>query len=328
MKITSFGRAAMLGSLMLGLLAGTAVAEEWRGWNIHPEDYPVSIGMEEFAKLVQERTDGRITMKVYHNAVLGDQPDAIEQVRLGGIAFGEFNLGPLGQVVPEANVVSLPVIFRNVDAMHQVMDGPIGEDIAAGLANKGLVKLGWYDSGARSFYDTKKPITQPADLEGMKMRVMNNDLFVGMVAAMGGNATPMPYGDVYQSLKNGVIDGAENNFPSFESSGHYEAAGYYSLTEHLIIPECLCINKALFDGLSAEDQQILREAGQASADLQRKLWAEREEASKAKVIAAGVQINEIPDKSAVQAAMKPVYDKFIADNPDLEPLVRKIQAAQ
>jgi tripartite ATP-independent transporter DctP family solute receptor len=328
MKIRSFAGAAALGGLVLGLLTGPAAADEWRGWNIHPEDYPVSAGMEEFARLVAERTGGRITMKIYHNAVLGDQPDAIEQVRLGGIDFGEFNLGPLGQVVPEANVVSLPFIFKSVDAMHKVMDGPVGEDIAAGLAAKGLVSLGWYDSGARSFYDTKKPITQPADLEGMKMRVMNNDLFVAMVTAMGGNATPMPYGDVYQSLQNGVIDGAENNYPSYESSGHYEAAGFYSLTEHLIIPECLCINKMLFDSLSAEDQQILRQAGQESAVLQRKLWAEREEVSKAKVIAAGVQINEIPDKSAFQAAMKPVYDKFIADNPALEPLVRKIQAAQ
>ena len=328
MKTTLLRSAAVLGGLMLGLLTTSADAAEWRGWNIHPADYPVSIGMEEFAKMVAEKTGGRITMKVYHSAVLGDQPDAIEQVRLGAIEFGEFNLGPLGQVAPQANVVSLPFIFKSVDAMHAVMDGPIGEDIAAGLADKGLVAVGWYDSGARSFYDTKKAITQPSDLEGMKIRVMNNDLFVGMIEAMGGNATPMPYGDVYQSLKNGVIDGAENNYPSFESSGHYEAAGYYSLTEHLILPECLCINKALFDAQSPEDQQILREAGAASAALQRKLWADREEVSKAKVIAAGVQVNEVADKAPFQAAMKPVYDKFIADNPDLEPLVRKIQAAQ
>jgi len=309
-------------------LPAVADAREWRGWNIHPADYPVSIGMEEFARLIEQGSNGRLTAKVYHGGVLGDQPDAIEQVRLGAIDWAVFNLGPLGQISPEANVVSLPFIFKSVDAMHEVMDGPLGDEIAAGLAGKDLVALGWYDSGARSFYDTKHPIQTPDDVKGLKFRVMNNDLFVGMVDAMGGNATPMPYGEVYQALKTGVIDGAENNYPSFESSGHYEAVKYYSNTEHLILPECLCINRTLWESLSPDDQALLKQAGRQSAELQRKLWAEREKKSKEKVVAAGVVINEIGDKAPFQAAMEPVYVEFFKKYPQVEPLVRKIQAAQ
>lgn len=309
-------------------LASGAQAREWRGWNIHPEDYPVSVGMEEFARIVREKTDGDIAAKVYHGGVLGNQPDAIEQVRLGGLDWAVFNLGPLGEVAPEANVVSLPFIFKNVEAMHEVMDGPTGQLIADGLAKAGLQALGWYDSGARSFYNTKKPITTPTDLEGMKIRVMSNDLYVRMVDSLGGNATPLEYSAVYQSLQTGVIDGAENNYPSYDSSGHFEAAKYYSVTQHLILPECLCVNKNLYDGLSDDQKQILQEAADASVKVQRASWAERAEVSKQKVIDAGIEINEIADKAPFQAAMQPVYDSFLAENPDLADLVKAIQDAQ
>jgi TRAP-type C4-dicarboxylate transport system substrate-binding protein len=186
--------------------------------------------------------------------------------------------------------------------------------------------MAWYDSGARSFYNSKKPIATPDDVKGMKVRVMNNDLFVDMIASMGGNATPMAFSEVYSSIKTGVVDGAENNWPSYESTAHYEVAGYYSSTEHLIIPECFCINKTLWDSLSAEDQEIVKSAARDSATLQRKLWAERSNASREKVIAAGVKYNEIVDKAPFQKAMQPVYDKFIENNPDLESLVKAIQA--
>lgn len=310
-------------------LASGAQAKEWRGWNIHPEDYPVSVGMEEFARIVREKTDGDIEAKVYHGGVLGNQPDAIEQVRLGGLDWAVFNLGPLGEVAPEANVVSLPFIFKDVDAMHEVMDNsPAGQQIADGLAKAGLQALGWYDSGARSFYNTKKPITTPADLEGMKIRVMSNDLYVRMVNSLGGNATPLEYSAVYQSLQTGVIDGAENNYPSYDSSGHFEAAKFYSVTQHLILPECLCVNKALYDGLGDDEKQILQEAADASVKVQRASWAERAEVSKQKMIDAGIEINEIADKAAFQKAMQPVYDSFLEENPDLSGLVEAIQKAQ
>ena len=266
-----------------------------------------------------------MTLKMYHAGTLGSQPDAIEQVRIGGLEIGNFNMGPIGPIVPEANVVSLPFIFKDVDHMWRVLDGEAGKMMEAGLAKKGLVTLAWYDAGARSFYNSKKSIKAPADVVGMKVRVMNNDLYSGMISALGGNPSPMAFAEVYQSLKTGVVDGAENNWPSYESTGHYEVAKYYSISQHLIIPETLCINAAVWNKLSAKDQKILKEAAQESALLQRKLWKERSKASEKKVMTGGSVINSIPNKDLFQDAMKPVYDKFLADNPNLKPLVKMIQ---
>jgi tripartite ATP-independent transporter DctP family solute receptor len=320
-------RSAVLGSVVV-LAASSASAQNMRGWNIHVEDYPVSIAMESFMAEVTEKTGGAITGTIFHNGVLGDQPDAIEQTRLGIIDFGEFSLGPMGQAIPETNVVSLPFIFPSIPKMYELMDGEVGEAIGAGMIAKGLVPLGWYDAGARSFYNSIRPINTPADVEGMKVRVMNNDLFVGMVESMSGNATPMAFGEVYQSIKTGVVDGAENNPPSYESTNHFEVAKYYSLTEHLIIPECLCMSKISWDKLTPENQAIVMEAGRTSANLQRELWQAREAASMEKVVAGGTIVNTIADKGPFQAAMVPVYDKFLAANPDLTSLVSLIRDAK
>ncbi len=314
-------------SLSAGAISTQAVAKDIRGWNIHVEDYPVSIAMESFLKEVTEKTDGRIKGKIFHNGVLGKQPDAIEQVRLGAIDFGEFSLGPMGQVVPETNVVSLPFIFKSIPQMYRLMDGEVGAAISKGLEAKGLIAVGYYDSGARSFYNSKAPINTPDDVKGLKVRVMNNDLFVGMVNSMGGNATPMAFAEVFQSLKTGVVDGAENNPPSYESTNHYEVAKYYSLSEHLIIPECLCISKKTWDTFSPEDQKIVMAAGQASAKLQRELWQAREGKSMEVVKAGGTIVNTIDDKAAFQAAMAPVYEAFLKDNPNLKDLVNMIRNA-
>ena len=308
------------------LLSGAAEAAEWRGWNIHVPEYSVSLGLDQFTAEIAEKSGGRLTGKTYHSGVLGNQPDAIEQMRLGSIDFAVFNLGPMGQVVPATNVVNLPFIFKGLDHMHRVVDGPVGQQLGEAMAETGLVALAWYDSGARSFYNSKKPIATPDDVKGLKVRVMNNDLFVDMIAAMGGNATPMAFSEVYSSIKTGVVDGAENNWPSYDTTGHYEVAGYYSGTEHLIIPECLCVSTALWDGLSAEDKEIVKTAAQNSAEYQRDLWAKQDEAARKKVLAAGARYNEIADKAPFQAAMQPVYDKFIAANPDLEGLVKAVQA--
>jgi tripartite ATP-independent transporter DctP family solute receptor len=310
------------------LLIGFSIsvqAKEWRGWNIHVAGYPNTVAMDKFAELLKEKSGGKMTVKMYHSGTLGSQPDAIEQLRIGGIEIGNFNLGPLGPIVPEANVVSLPFIFKDVDHMWRVLDGKAGDIINEGMTKFGIVPLAWYDAGARSFYNSKKPIMKPEDVAGMKVRVMNNDLYSGMISALGGNPSPMAFAEVYQSLKTGVVDGAENNWPSYESTGHYEVAQYYSMSQHLIIPETLCDNAKVWQGLSPEDQKILKEAAVESAMLQRKLWKEREKASEEKVLAGGVQFNEIPDKSGFQAAMKPVYEKFLKDNPNLKTLVETIQ---
>ncbi|GAB4360644.1 MAG: hypothetical protein Kow00114_14510 [Kiloniellaceae bacterium] len=210
LRLKSFAAAAATATLMLVGVSGAAQAE-WRGWNIHVPDYPVSLGMDQFTAEIAEKSGGRLTGKTYHSGVLGSQPDAIEQMRLGSIDYAVFNLGPMGQVIPATNVVSLPFIFKGLDHMHRVLDGPVGQQLSDAMAEKGIVALAWYDSGARSFYNSKKPIQTPDDVKGMKVRVMNNDLFVNMIAAMGGNATPMAFSEVYSSIKTGVVDGAENN---------------------------------------------------------------------------------------------------------------------
>ncbi len=322
------GTVAGLAASITILSTVAAEAKDWRGWNIHVEDYPVSHAMEAFMAEVTEKTGDDLKGEVFHAGVLGSQPDAIEQLRLGIIDFGVFSLGPMGQAVPETNVVSLPFIFKSVPQMHELMDGAGGEALAAAFEAKGIVPLGYYDAGARSFYNSIKPINSPADVAGMKVRVMNNDLFVGMIESMGGNATPMAFAEVYQSIKTGVVDGAENNPPSYESTNHFEVAQYYSLSQHLIIPECLCMSKKTFDALTPEQQDIVKEAGRNSTELQRKLWEEREIASMEVVKNGGVEVNEIADKSEFQAAMAPVYESFLADNPDMTDLVNLFRNAE
>ncbi len=214
--MTRFLRIGLLAGVASIALTAAADAANWRGWNIHPEGYPNTVALEQFAEEVTEKTDGRVTPEVYNNGVLGTQPDAIDQVRNGALDFANFNLGPMGEFVPSINVLSLPFLFTGIDQMHAVMDGEIGQRLSEDMSEQGVVALSWFDAGARSFYNTKHPIQTPADLDGLKIRVMNNQLYVNMVDEMGGNATPMAFAEVYQSLKTGVIDGAENNYPSFE----------------------------------------------------------------------------------------------------------------
>lgn len=310
----------------LSMAGGAALAADWRGWNIHVDGYPNTIAMDKFAELLKEKTGGEISLQMFHGGTLGSQPDAIEQVRLGALEIGNFNLGPIGPIAPQANVVSLPFIFKDVPHMFRVLDGEAGKMIADGMAEKGLTPLAWYDAGARSFYNAGAPINAPADVTGMKVRVMNNDLYSGMISQLGGNPSPMAFAEVYQALKTGVVDGAENNWPSYESTGHFEVAGYYSLSQHLIIPECVCINTSVYEGLSDEMKAAVREAAQESAALQRDLWSKREAASREKVVAAGVVVNEIADKGPFQKAMAPVYEGYLSANPDLRSLVESIQA--
>ncbi len=319
---------SLVGAAAISVMAVAANAADWRGWNIHVEGYPNTVAMDKFAELLAEKTGGEVTLQMFHGGTLGSQPDAIEQVRAGALEIGNFNLGPIGPIVAEANVVSLPFIFKDVPHMFRVLDGEGGAAIAEGMASKGLTPLAWYDAGARSFYNGEKPINTPADVEGMKVRVMNNDLFTGMIAQLGGNPSPMAFAEVYQALKTGVVDGAENNWPSYESTGHFEVAGYYSLSQHLIIPECICVNTAAFDALSADMQAAVTEAAQESATLQRELWAAREAASRKAVEAGGVVVNEVADKAPFQNAMAPVYEAYFETNPGLRSLVELIQATE
>jgi TRAP-type C4-dicarboxylate transport system substrate-binding protein len=211
--------------------------------------------------------------------------------------------------------------------MHKVMDGPVGQQILDAFADHDLIGLAFYDGGSRSFYNSEKPIRSMEDLAGMKFRVMQSDMFVDMVSAVGANATPMPYGEVYSSIQTGVIDGAENNWPSYESSGHFEVAKYYTLDQHLIVPEVLVMSKATWDKLSAEDQATVRQAAKDSVPVMRGLWEAREKVSEEKVRAAGVEIITDIDKTPFIEAMAPVYEKYVTSEV-LKDMVTRIQATE
>ncbi|WP_413203431.1 TRAP transporter substrate-binding protein [Rhodospirillum sp. A1_3_36] len=321
-------------TLSLALLAGAAMVTAaqacettLRSSDTHPEGYPTVAAVEAMGKMLEERTNGRLCIEVFHSAQLGEEKDSIEQTQFGVIDMDRVSLGPFNNIIEETKIPSLPYIFRSVDHMHHVMDGPIGDEILAAFEPHDLIGLAFYDGGSRSFYNSDHPIKSMADLKGMKFRVMQSDVFVDMVSAVGANATPMPYGEVYSSIQTGVIDGAENNWPSYESSGHYEVAKYYTLDQHLIVPEVLVMSKMTWDKLSPEDQAAVRKAAKDSVPVMRKLWEEREAASEAKVRAAGAQVITDIDKTPFIEAMKPVYAKYVTSD-KLKDMVARIQATQ
>lgn len=328
MKIAQrLGRIAAVAAASAVCLTFAAEARELRGWNLHVPDYPGSIAMEKFGEIIAEKTEGRYTGSVFHNGQLGDQRFAIEQFALDGIDFAVFSGGSLGDFATALQIVSMPYIFRSAEHMYAVVDGEIGERLSDSLADHNMVALAWYTGGARSFYTVGKPINAPADLTGLKIRVPDAEIFVSTVEALGANATPLAFGEVYTALQTGVIDGAENNSPSFESTRHYEVAKFYSLDEHLMVPEALVVSKTLWDSLSEEDQQVFREAARESAELQRELWAEREEKSNAILAEAGVQVNVVEDKQPFIDAMGPVYEKLV-NTDELRALLQDIQTVE
>ena len=317
----------LLAGALVCLSANANAAENWRAWNIHNDGHPNTAAMDKFAELVGEATKGEIKLEVFHGGVLGSQPDALEQVRLGAIEIGNFNLGPIGPMVKEANLVSLPFIFKSVPHMFRVLEGDAGKKIAEAMANAGVMPLAWVDAGARSFY-SQKAINTPDDVKGLKIRVMNNNLYTSMISAMGGNPSPMAFSEVQQALKTGVVDGAENNFPSFKNVGHYEVTSHYSLSEHLIIPECICVNTKKFSALSEELQLAVSGAAEEAAVYQRELWAVQSAQARKDVEKAGIKVNEIADKGPFQSAMDKVYDEYLAANPDMKELVDLAKATE
>ena len=308
-------------------LAAPATAREFRSADVHPADYPTVMAVKFMGEQLAAQSGGELGVKVYPNGALGNERDTIEQLKIGGLDMMRINVAPLNNVVPETIVPALPFLFRSEEHMHAVLDGPVGEQILTAMEAQGMIGLAFYDSGARSIYAATKPVKTLADVSGMKIRVQQSDLFVAMVEALGANPTPMPYGEVYTALKTGIVDAAENNFPSYESSRHFEAAKYYTLTEHSMAPEVLVFSKVIWDTLEPEQQQMIRKAAKESVPHMRKLWDEREAKAKETVTAAGVEIIPIEDRQAWADAMQPVYVKF-ASTPELQDLVQKIQATQ
>ena len=305
------------------LASSVAMATEFRSADIHPDGYPTVEAVKFMGERLKALTNGKHSIKVYNNAALGNEKDTIEQTKIGALAMARVNIAPMNNICAETQVPTMPFLFRSKDHMRHVLDGAIGEQILASCAPQGFIGLAYYDSGARSMYTAKKAIRTLADAKGMKIRVQQSDLWVSLLEAMGANATPMPYGEVYTALKTGLVDGAENNYPSYESSRHFEVAKYYSITEHSMAPEMLLFSKRTWDNLSADDQKAIRQAAKESVPYMRKLWDEREEKSLAIVKAGGAEIITV-DKASFQNAMKPVYDKFITDA-KLKDLVKRIQ---
>ncbi len=291
-----------------------------------PSGYPTVIGDLEFARLVKERTNGRITIEVYNSGQLGDEKSAIEQVQFGGIDFTRVSISPLSSFNPLLNALQMPYLYRDAAHMWKVLNGEIGAYFLASMQSAGFVGLTYYDSGARNFYNSVKPIYTVADLKGMKIRVQESALMMGLVSALGAVPTPMPYGDVYSALQTRVIDGAENNWPSYDTSSHFEVAKFYSIDEHTRVPEMIVASKVTMDKLSKADQELIMQAAKDSTPVQIQAWADFEKKSEAKVVAAGSKINKINSQAEFAAAMTGLYESMLSA--EAKEWVKKIQAVK
>jgi tripartite ATP-independent transporter DctP family solute receptor len=308
-------------------LGSPAFAKEFRSADVHPDDYPTVMAVKKMSEIISQQTGGKDTIKVFGQSALGSEKDTVEQVKLGALDMVRVNVAAFNNIVPETIVPALPFLFKSKAHMRKCLDGPVGDQILASLESQGFIGLAFYDSGSRSFYTTAKPIKSVADVKGMKLRVQQSDMWVTLIQSMGGNPTPLPYAEVYTALKTGVVDGAENNWPSYESSHHYEVAKNYSLTEHSMSPELLVFSKVIWDTLTPEEQGIIRKAAKESVPYMRELWDAREAQARATVEAGGATIISDIDRQGFADAAKPVYDKFAAD-PKLQELIKQIQATE
>jgi tripartite ATP-independent transporter DctP family solute receptor len=309
--------------------SGSAFAQQkmvLKASDVHAAGYPTVVAVEDLGKKLSAATQGRLSVAMYPSMQLGGEKEAIEQAQVGAIAFARVSVGALGPVVDDLNVFNLPYVFRNTTHMQHVIDGQIGQDLLDKVTNsgKGLVGLAWMDAGARNFYATKKPIKTMADLKGMKVRVMGNPMFVEMANSMGGNGVAMGYDQVFSALQTGVVDGAENNPPSFVFDNHYQVAKFYTVDEHLIVPEMLVFSKKAWDAMSKDDQALLVKFSKEAQQEERKLWEAYEKQAMDKAKTAGIQIIEVSaaDKKVFQDAVKPVWDKY---GPKYADMVKRIQ---
>jgi tripartite ATP-independent transporter DctP family solute receptor len=294
--------------------------------DVQPPGYPTVAATENLGKKLSAATDGRLSVQMYPSMQLGGEKETIEQTQIGAIQLLRVSAGTMGPIVDDINVVNMPFLFKNTAHCERMMDGPIGQELldkitASPTAN--LVGLCWMNSGARSLYNSKHPIKSIEDVKGLKFRVIGNPIFIEMMNALGGNGVAMGYDQVFSALQTGVIDGAENNPPSYVFSNHYTAAKYYSLTEHLVIPEVLVFSKRAWSGLSADDQNLIKKFAREAQFEERELWKKYEEQAMEKAKAAGCQIVEIADKSPFQNAVKPVWDKY---GPKYQDMIKRIQA--
>ena len=326
-----YGRALSIAIAGLSLIATSAFAQQkvvLKASDVHPAGYPTVVAVENMGKKLEAATNGRISVQMFPSMQLGGEKEAIEQAQIGAIGLARVSVGALGPVIDDLNVLNLPFLFRNTAHMQKVVDGPIGQELLDKVTNNpraGLVAICWMDAGARSVYDTKRPIKSIADLKGLKVRVMGNPMFVDMMNALGGNGVAMGYDQVFSALQTGVVDGAENNPPSFVFDNHYQVAKYYTLTEHLIVPEILVMSRKTWDQLSKEDQALIMKFGREAQLEERALWTKYENDAMEKAKAAGIQITQINDKAPFQDAVKPVWDKY---GPKYAEIIKRIEAVE
>ena len=325
----AFGMAAAIATFGL---AGAGLAENMvlKSADVHPVGYPTVAAFEAMGKKLSDATGGRLSIQVYPSMQLGGEKEFLEQTQVGAVAFARVSLGVMGAIVPTLNVFNLPFIFRSTDHMYKVVDGPLGDEMLQLITDHptaNLVGLAWMDGGARNLYNGKKEVSKIEDVSGLKIRVMGNPIFVDMMNAIGGNGISMGYDELINALQTGVVDGAENNYPSYATGQHYNYAKYYSLTGHLIIPEILVMSKSVWSGLSADDQALIVKFAKEAQAEQRALWQAKEKESLDDMMANGVVITEISpeEKQRFQDAMKPVYATHAAD---LVGLIERIQEVQ
>jgi len=283
------------------------------------QDYPTTLAATYFADLVEERTNGRIRILIKAEGQMGTEKEVIEQLQYGGIDFARVSLTQLAELVPEMNVLQMPYLYENAEHMWQVLGGEIGHTFLEYVNRIDIEGLSWYDAGARNFYNSVKPITSLEDIRGMRIRVQESEVMIDMVEALEATALPISYGEVYSYLERGLCDGAENNWPSYETMLHYEVAKYYSVDEHTRVPEMQLCSAHTWEKLSIEDQIIIRECAEESALYQRELWALREEESRQIAINYGVIEVQLTseEKQRFRQEMQHIYEKYCSDYMDL-----------
>ena len=297
-------------------------ARDFRSADVHPQDYPTVMTVKKIGEIVSQKTNGKYNVKVFGNSSLGSEKDTVEQVKIGALDMVRVSTAAFHGIIPETMVPSFPFIFRDIAHFRKAMAGPAGDKILAAFEKHGFIGLALWESGARSIY-AKKPVRNLADVKGMKIRVQQSDLWVSLAQAMGANPTPIPMAEVYTALKTGLVDAAENNYPSYETAKHYEAAPVYSETQHVMSPEVIVFSKKVWDTLTKEEQKIIRDAAKETVPYYIDLWTKKEQASKDITLKAGAKYVTDVNKAEFVAVMKPVWDKF-SPTPELKALAQEI----
>jgi tripartite ATP-independent transporter DctP family solute receptor len=318
---------ALVVALFLTAVPTGAFAREFRAADTQSEDYPTVQALYYMGRLIAEKSGGRLQIRVFHSHQLGEEKETIEQTRAGAIDLNRTNVALIGSFVPAMNVLAMPFLFRSIEHLQKVLDGPIGDEILGSFAPYGFVGLAFYDSGARSIYNSVRPVRSLADVKGLRLRVQQSQLMSEMIRALGAEPVELPYGQVLTGLATKLIDGAENNWPSFVTTDHYKYAGFYTLTEHTMGPEVLVMSQKAWQSLSDEDRKIFRDAAIKSSHFMREKWKEIEERSREQAKSAGVTIVTDLDRKPFEDAMAGIYAKARQD-PAATELIERIRQVE